>query len=256
MRLKKTLVGAVAALSTLAVAGCGSAVDISGSHTANLSSSSFVTAVSDATSQAQSVHVEGTITAQGQHVSVVADQAAGDGTVSGVHGTIRATVPGMGAIEARVVGGVLYLQAGQLGIAQAGKPWVKVDLTDTSNPIGKMLSQLSGSLGPDQFAQTLKGLSSLRKLGTETVDGVATTHYQVTIDTARLTTVLGFHPGQLGSAGLPKTLSYQVWLDSSSRPVEVSMSTPTFGVELHFSRWGEAVHVVAPPASQVSTFSL
>jgi hypothetical protein len=34
------------------------------------------------------------------------------------------------------------------------------------------------------------------------------------------------------------------------------MNQGSFAVELHFSRWNEPVHVVAPPASQVSTFSL
>jgi hypothetical protein len=163
----------------------------------------------------------------------------------------------MGTVEARMVGGILYVQAAKLGLGQAaGKPWLKVDLSDTTNPVGKMLAQVTDNLGPGQVAQTLEGMSSLRKLGTETVDGVATTHYQVTLNTAKLTTTLGLHPGQLGSAGVPKTLSYQVWLDSTSRPVKIAMTTPAFGVELHFSRWNEPVHVVAPPASQVSTFSL
>jgi len=257
MSLKKTLVGAVAVVSTLTVAGCGKAVDISGSHGASLNESSFATSVSDATRQVQSVHLEGTFTTQGQRVTVTADTSFGDRTLTGLKGAVRVSLPGMGTLEARLVGGVVYINGAQLGLgALGGKPWVKVDLTDTSNPLGETLAKITDNLGPGQLAETLKGLSTLRTVGAETVDGVATTHYKVSIDTSKLGTTLGLDPSQLGGAALPKTVAYDVWLDEGSRPVKLAMATSMFGMELHFSKWGEPVHVAAPPASQVSSFSL
>lgn len=257
MTLKKSLVGAVAAVSALTVVGCGSAVDISGSQGASLNESGFAASVTDATRHVRSVHVEGTLTSQGKQVTITADGAFGDGSLTGVRGVVRASLPGMGTVEARMLGGVVYVNSAGLGLgAVGGKPWVKVDLTDTSNPLGQMLANIADNLGPGQLADVLAGMSTLRSHGAETVDGVATTHYTVTVDTAKLGSTLGVDPGQLGGEAPPKTLAYDVWLDEASRPVKLVLSSRMLGMELHFSRWDEPVRIVAPPASQVSAFSL
>jgi LppX/LprAFG-like lipoprotein len=257
MTLKRTLVGAVAVVATLGVAGCGSAADISGAQGASLNRSGFAAAVTDATQQMHSVHVSGTFTVQGQHVAMTGDSAFGDQTLTGASGAFRVTLPSMGTLEARLVGGVLYVNAARLGLGQVGgKPWLKVDLSDPSNPLGAMFGKITDNLGPGQLLTTLKSLSTVRSLGDETVDGVAATHYRLTVDTAKLGSALGLDQSQLGQhASLPKTVSYDVWVDASARPVKVSLTTSAGAMELHFSRWNEPVHVQAPPASQVSTFS-
>jgi hypothetical protein len=254
MSLKKTLVGAVAVVATLTVAGCGSAVDISGSQSASLTKTSFTTALTRATSQAKSVHMTGTVKTHGQTITLTADESFGDHTLTGMSGDLTVALPAMGSIEARIVDGVIYLHGTQslLG-GSGGKPWVKIDLTDSSNPVGSMLSQITDAMGPGQIADLLKGLSTVTTVGQETVDAVATTHYKVAVDTSKLGSRLGLDPGQLGGAKLPKTVTYDVWLDSASRPVKLSMAMTEFSVDLHFSKWGEPVHVVAPPASQVSS---
>lgn len=258
MTLKTSLVGAVAVVSTLGVAGCGSAADISGAQGASLSRSAFADSVAQATQQMRSVHMAGSFTVQGQRLSVTADSSFGDNTLTGAAGIFRVSVPAMGTLQARLVDGVVYVNAGQLGLGQAGgKPWVKVDLTDPGNPLGAMFAKITDNLGPGQFLTTLKSLSTLKSLGAESVDGVASTHYRVTVDTSKLGSALGLDPSQLGNdAALPKTVTYDVWLDAGSRPVKVSMTMSSFAMELHFSHWNEPVHVTAPPASQVSSFSL
>jgi hypothetical protein len=250
----KMLVGAVAVVSTLTVAGCGNAVDLSGSHTSSLTKSGFATALTDATSQARSVHVNGTIQAQGQTITLIGDESFGNGTLAGMRADLSAALPTMGSLELRLIGGVLYVNGGQLLSGQlGGKPWLKIDLTDTSNPIGSMLSQLPATMGRGQFIAIAKGLSTLKAVGRETVDGVATTHYQVSVDTSRLGTALGIPTEQLGAVALPKTIRYDVWLDAGSRPVKVAMSYREYGVDLHFSRWGEPVHVAVPPRGQIGS---
>src|SRR3954453_9114757 len=68
----KLLVGTGAMVATLTLVGCGTATDISGSgtyHGASLSTSTFAAAVTSATSQTRSVHVNGVVVVQGQHVT-------------------------------------------------------------------------------------------------------------------------------------------------------------------------------------------
>lgn len=259
MTLKKSLVGAVAVVSTLVVAGCGSASDISGSGSASLTKQNFATAVSQATQGVGSVHMSGTFSTQGQSFDVTSDQSFGDGTIKGFAASITMNLPTVGTLDARLVGGIMYLNAAKLGLGGSGaKPWVKIDLTDTSNPIGAMFSKITSNFGPQQLSTALKAMSTLTKVGSETVDGVATTHYKATIDTSKISSSLGVDLSQLGigASALPKTVPYDVWLDASSRPVKVLMTTPQVSTELHFSRWGAPVTVVAPPATQVGTFSL
>ena len=118
-----------------------------------------------------------------------------------------------------------------------------------------MLSQVTDAMGPGQLSDMLKGLSTVTTVGSETVDGVATTHYKVSVDTSKLGSRLGarLDPSRLAGSRLPKTVTYDVWLDAGSRPVKLTWRTRTFSLELHFSKWGEPVHVVAPPASQVGS---
>jgi hypothetical protein len=106
-------------------------------------------------------------------------------------------------------------------------------------------------MNPADLMKAFQSISTLTKVGTETVDGVQTTHYKVTIDTAKAGALMGVPDGSTGA--LPKTVTYDVWVDGSNRPVQVTIDMAMAKVDLHFSKWGQPVHVVAPPASQVST---
>ena len=77
----------------------------------------------------------------------------------------------------------------------------------------------------------------------------------MSVDTSKLGSRLGLDPSLLGGAQLPKTISYDIWLDGDARPVKLAMSSSEYSLDLHFSKWGEPVHVTAPPASQVGSFS-
>lgn len=257
MNPKKMIVATVAVLSTLAVAGCGSATDISGGQAASLSKSNFASTLSQATSSAKSVHMTGTFTVQGQHLTLSADESMGDlASVKDVAVAMKLSMGSEGTIEVRMVAGVLYINAAPLGLAQnAAKPWVKVDLNDPNNPLGSMFGQITKNLDPAQLLASFKSISTLTTVGPENIDGIQTTHYRVTVDTSKIASTLGLPAGDAASK-LPKTLTYDVWLDADNRPFQISVINPQLTMTLHFSHWGEPVHVVAPPASQVSSFSL
>jgi len=250
MRLKKTIVGTTAVLATLVVAGCGSASDVQGSQGATLTKENFGAAMASATSQARSVHMTGNFAVQGQHLTLTADESLNGGSLKDVAAALKVNISGAGAVEVRIVSGVVYINAGALGLpGSSDKPWIKVDLTDPSNPVGAAFSKIA-AMNPAELMKAFQAVSTLTKLGAETVDGVQTTHYRVTVDTSKVATMFGMPPGA-GMASMPKTLTSNVWVDGTSRPVKVAMSYPTGTMEMHFSKWGEPVHVVAPPASQV-----
>lgn len=257
MSLKKTIVGTVAVLSTLALAGCGNATDISGSQGATLTKENFASAMDSATAQARSVHISGTVSAAGQQMTLSADESLGGSSLKDLTGAMTMTLPGMGQMQARFVSGTIYLNVANLGLpGSAGKPWMKIDLTDPSNPLGAAFSKIA-ALNPSQMMDTFKSITTLTTVGSETVDGIQTTHYKVAVDTAKVANLMGLSQNQRSDlASMPKTLTYDVWVDGTSRPVKLSMAIQTMRMEMHFSKWGEPVHVVAPPASQVRSFSL
>lgn len=254
MSLKKTIIGTVAVLSTLTAAGCGSASDVATDQGASLTKQNFASAMASATNQAKSVHMTGAFTVQGQKITMTADESLKGTSLKDFAVALTMSIGSMGDVEARVVGGVVYFNGAKLGLpGSPSKPWVKVDLTDPTNPLGAAFSKVA-SMNPAELMKAFQSISTLTKVGAESVDGVQATHYKVTVDTSKATSMLGM-PMDGHMASMPKTLTYDVWVDSASQPVKVLMNNPMFTVELHFSKWGEPVNVVAPPASQVSEFS-
>jgi|GEM_PF-726362 len=84
---------------------------------------------------------------------------------------------------------LLYLRsqifAGKL---PGGRSWMKIDLDAAARESGISLDALGTSgpaQDPAQGLDYLKGAGDAKKLGTAKVNGVATTHYRVTVDLAR-----------------------------------------------------------------------
>ncbi len=255
--MKKMLVGVVAALSTLAVAGCGSATDLTASQSpVTLTRANFAAALSDATGQAKSVHLDLTMSGEGHTMVSSADEAMSGTSMKGLEADMTMKLLGKGTMQLRVVDGIAYLKgAPMMSMGSSAKPWIKIDLTSTNNPLGSMFSKLTDNLDPSKFGDVFRSISTLTKVGPETIDTTATTHYKVTVDTSKLATILGVPTGG-ATAQLPKTITYDVWVDSHNRPVQTSVAFQGVSMRMQFSHWGEPVHVTAPPASQVAPFHL
>lgn len=253
MKLKTVLI-AGAATSALVITGCGSATNLSTG--ASLTRVNFAHSLAMSAGQAKSVHMEGVITAAGQKVQMTADESMNGASLDDLVMNLSMTLGSQGTLQARFLHGTIYMNIGALGLpgASTTKPWVKLDLTDTSNPIGQMFSKLSSSFGSKTFEQSFASITTFKKVGSATVRGIATTHYMVSVDTAKATSMLGL-PSTGTSTTLPKTLVYNVYLDSQARPVEMAFSATGFSMQMYFSKWGEPLHVVAPAAAQVEDFS-
>jgi len=248
--------------ATLAISGCGSATNISGDG-AHLTKATFASAVSKATSQVTSLHMTMKLGAAGQNMTMTSDVAIDDPAaiqnapvsqaLQHMSMSLQATLAGR-SIQMRMIHGVMYVEASGLGmVSTPGKPWTKISLNGANNPMSQVLGSM-GSFDPSQISKAFRGLTTLTKIGSGTVNGVSATHYRATLDTAKAASLLG---GAAGSsmASLPKTLTYDVWVDSQARPVEISVNLPQGSMQMLFSRWNQPVHIVAPPASQVSTLT-
>lgn len=260
-------------LAAIAVAGCTSSKKTDGNPSpppassgssssqstggrgdgAGISAVGFVKAATDATRQAQSVKIKETGTILGQ-------QFTADGALRFSGDTVDADVKehsGLGDIEVIYVQNVFYIKGIEKG--DPGKPWTK----DSS--LSKTIGPLVKKADPSQMLQLLTTTSKLTPVGTETINGVHTTHYSVQVDLTKLAqqdpdlAKLVQDAMQMGA----KTQAFDVWVDDQKRPARlrttVEVPNPidktkklTFSQTVDYTDWGAPVTIQAPPADQVA----
>lgn len=265
--------------AALTAAGCGASAKAAHQHpkpatlkTANLvelaakSASKTRKAGSAHVTIAMSMHVAGSPT---QRFSI-----AGGGDISykplreRLSLTFHSPVPQLsGTMREVMTGARLYMSWPLLTAQTPGhKTWVKENLATIGSATGMnvtgMINQ-GGSGNPSEMLSYLRSVSSLTRVGSATIDGVATTHYSGTIDYSRLVArkqisqkMLDTVRTELGKTTVP----FQLWIDGHhlvrQLSESLSLTTPNgptmvMSMRFGFSRFGERVHIQTPPASQV-----
>ena len=104
-------------------------------------------------------------------------------------------------------------------------------------------------------------LEKLRTAGTitstseDSLEGRPATRYTIEVDVTRLAdaepdAVLKAGLKSLRDKGITK-LPYTLWVDRENLPLRINVDGPA-SVTTTYTRWGEPVEVVAPPADQVT----
>jgi hypothetical protein len=159
---------------------------------------------------------------------------------------------------------VVYVRLGFLSSQlPAGKEWIKLDLSKLGKAAGLDLGKLlSGSqFQPSDLLSLLNGEgATIRKVGSESINGVTATHYHVTIDLAEALQKSGFTSPLLSSvASKLKTVSDDVWIgkDGLVRRIRASYNLAVRGKQVHgdvsmdLYDYGAHVSIAAPPDSAV-----
>jgi hypothetical protein len=174
-------------------------------------------------------------------------------------------------VELRMLYPMLYVHIdGGLGrptFLPAGKSWAKLDVRRALGKLGVSLAQLGvgGGQSPVDGLTWLGGSKHARKLGTETIDGVPTTHYRVTVDVKdalakatpnqreALKRLLRFARQQ----GVePASTRSDVWIGDDGLVRRMTQKLGPFGsVTTTFSDYGTPVHIEAPPADETADLS-
>jgi hypothetical protein len=202
---------------------------------------------------------------QGRSVKV-----SGVGAIDGTSGELTmtpSTAPNSSVKEVFLKEGgdfVIYLRAGFLAARiPDGKHWAKLDLSTLGKSAGVDLGQvLSGSqLQPTDLLSMLKTEGAeVRKVGPAEIDGAKTTHYHVTVDTAKARKARGLESPTIsviaaaipsipedvwiGKDGLVRRIRVALGLERSGRPVRMAIAMDLFD-------YGANVTIAAPPSSDV-----
>jgi len=158
-------------------------------------------------------------------------------------------------------GTTIYMGSPLFAADMGGKKWVKVDLAQLGKIQGLDMTSLM-SQNPAQAIEQLEAAGTVTKVGTETIDGDATTHYRVTnLDISKLP-----EGAKLKALAHPKYGPIDVWIGDANGYVyreKLSMSfhpagsgsamggqSMTMTMAVNLSKFGEDVHVTIPPASE------
>jgi hypothetical protein len=224
---------AILLLPVLALAACGG-----GGGGSSAGAGDAVARASANTRAKDSEHftLTGSVQALGQKIPITGSgdfknaPKPGEGTM-----TISVAVGGNTTpVNAIFAGRTVYLRSLLFASTlPSGKSWVKIDTRKAASFAGVDLKQLSSN-NPGDILAAIENAGSAKKVGTDTINGVSATHYSVTV----------------GPAKTPA----DVWVGPDNTLVRVTenvkVASATSTTTIDFSKYGEAVVVNVPKASQ------
>ena len=151
-------------------------------------------------------------------------------------------------MDMRLVDATLYMNMGQM----TQDKFVKIDLTDESNPLGRQFSQLTDQMDPaKQLAQLEEAVTKFEKKGEpQKIDGVATQSYAVTVDTSKLKALADLPSS--ATSQLPKTIDYTMYVGSDNLLRRMEFDLAGSKAQIDYSKWGEPVEIEAPAPNEIS----
>ena len=154
---------------------------------------------------------------------------------------------GMGsATDMTLLDGTMYV-----AMPGGNGTYMKMDLTDPNGPFGSLGNTIGGidpkslmdQMSPDVFKKVVHD-------GTETVGGQQLERYSVTIDTSAVPMLKGMPSSS--TASLPKTMTYDLWLDHQGRMAQFKMlMKKVMSMTMTYSDFGAPVDITAPAPAKV-----
>ncbi|MDA8373044.1 MAG: hypothetical protein M0Z91_02115 [Actinomycetota bacterium] len=181
--------------------------------------------------------------------------------------TETSSMPGSKSLtmQAVIANGMDYISSNAMsGLPGVNKPWLTSSLTGESGS-----NAITGILtSPSQMLSLLSQVGQVTSLGSATINGVQTTGYSVNVSIAKLASHHMDTPVVdamrcLGTTTLPVKL----WIDNQGRairfnllwqitlPVGSSGMSEVINATYNFSKFGEAVSIAPPSASQTQPLS-
>jgi hypothetical protein len=210
---------------------------------AHLNRVTFVPAMNAAITKQKSWQVTGKMTAGGKTLLTI----SGVQTAKPAAMSMKMTGPAFNGRTAQIiaVGKTAYMSIP--GMTPAGK-YVKLTAADLADPqLG--LGQAFNSADPTKTFKTIGGaLKSVKYVRSQTIDGSKLDQYDLTLDTAKVLALAG---QKTTPAGLPKTLTYSIWMDSDHLVRRMTFDQLGITMVMSMADYNKPVSISAPPASKV-----
>ncbi|WP_345429283.1 LppX_LprAFG lipoprotein [Actinoallomurus vinaceus] len=164
-------------------------------------------------------------------------------------------------LRAILLGDNLYGKVpSQLTQFTGGKPWVKFSVSKAAQQAGVDLNEILKQADPAQQTKIFTSSKDVRKAGTQTIDGVKTTHYTGTITAKDAAAQLNGKTKQsfqdLYQKGGAKSVAFDLWVGADNLPRKLTAKSAASDgaatATMVYSDYNKSVSVSAPPASQVA----
>ncbi|HEX2131367.1 MAG TPA: LppX_LprAFG lipoprotein [Actinophytocola sp.] len=216
--------------------------------------------IGDSTEDTNTAHLEMTADAAGMKLTGEGDMEIGPEEASM---DMTMSTPS-GEMSVVFLDGVLYVQTPEQ--IKPGKSWIRID-QDGNDPLSKALGTMTEQMRKN--ADPRRTLEQFQEAGTITsqeegveVNGVQTTHYQITVDVQKLAEQQQdpMMKKALQQANL-KDFPVELWVNEEDLPVRMQVDMPMTdasgksaeaSVRMDYTNWGEPVEITAPPADQVA----
>jgi hypothetical protein len=264
LTLRRAAVAAAVPLALASLTACGSGSGTATDAQAGPTSAAPTSPGSSATAHPKPQHLDGaTFLAMIQDASkkITTARFSMDMDVSGqslpLTGVIDLTgdspamqmtmdISGMGTpSDMRLVDKVVYL-----GVPGTNGKFYKIDLSDPSGPMAGLGGGAFDNIDPNSMMSSMspKVFKKVTDRGEVTVGGQRLHHYTVQMDLRAAAKI----PHLPTTAAMPKTATYDVWLDGQGRMARFSMlMRNALKMSATYSDYGTAAHIVAPPAADV-----
>ena len=236
--MSRAVVGGLVLAAALAGSGCGG-----GSSNPTTVPASTLTKAARATEAAGSYTftIGGTFDVAGQTFPI-----QGGGAVDARAGRARATLDLRRALAASGIGSISRDEALADAVATGGVLYVRSPYLVRRRRLKRPWIRYPESVAPLDLVRYVRPVGTVTRLGSDTVDGVKTTHYSAQLD-------LRSYASAARVAG--DSLPVDVWVDSDDRirRVQTQLGTASFQAvpQLDIAGFGRPVAVRAPAAAQV-----
>jgi hypothetical protein len=274
----RALKGVALVAVVMSAAACASGSPGAHSVGTNKDTLTVIHAAAAATSEAQSVRFRGSMSEDMRGVTVppaavpVSFRFSGD--FAGVmrlrplagQMTLFNVTSGGGALTGQVQEVVtpkgFYVKSPQLA-ARTGKPWAGITFDELKSQSGvdvKQFMSQAQQMQPGQYVQQLAASGNIKRVGSETINGVATTHYAGDVSTAQtLAHYASAARAELApimqSAGITST-HIDVWVDGSELVRRIVSSAvgakATIKTRIDVLAYDVPVDATPPPADRVA----
>ncbi|RMB80312.1 DUF1396 domain-containing protein [Streptomyces shenzhenensis] len=175
-----------------------------------------------------------------------------------------------GEMEIRLVDKAMYLGGNaEMAKEMDGKSWIKFDMSALGKEGGLDMDQLgAGEAGKNPAADStfLTGSKDVKEVGTETVDGVETTHYKGTVSLDDLRATLKDEDKEVRERREASIEQYEemgidamtmdMWIDGENHTKQFRMRGDAkkgpLDMTITFLDYNEPVKVTAPPAKDTA----
>jgi hypothetical protein len=169
------------------------------------------------------------------------------------------TVPG--GERAILLGDNFYAKVPQqLSQFTGGKPWVRFSVSEAERQAGVNVDGLIKQANPADQTKIFTGSKDVQRVGSESVDGVKTTHYHGTLTPEQAATALDAKTQksfqQFYQRPGARNVAFDLWVGRDNLPRKLVTKVPakqgTGSVTMVFSNYNKSFKVSAPPANEVA----